>query len=86
MAWTCEEIVDHFGGEAQLVPGAIVVFRGKHIVVAEFGNGGSFVVTPAGLELLGDKVVAPKASKKPRKAVESANELVGEPDGIDLDM
>ena len=84
MAWTCEEIVEHFGAEAQLVPGAIVVFRGKHIVVAEFGNGGSFAVTPEGLELLGEKVVTQKASRKPKKAVESANTLASEADDLDL--
>lgn len=66
MAWTYEEVMEKLGDEAQAVPGAILVFRDKHIVVAEVSIGSGFSVTPDGLEILGEKVVKPQGkTKKP---------------------
>lgn len=84
MAWTNEEILEKLGTEAQVVPGAIMVFRGKHIVVAELTVGGGFVITPEGMDILGAAVVV-KALKKPKKAVESANTSVDVTDDFDLE-
>ena len=83
MAWTNEEILEKLGAEAQVVPGAIMVFRGKHIVVAELAVGGGFVITPEGTDILGTPVV--KALKKPKKAVESAITLASDTDDFDLE-
>ena len=84
MAWTYEEVMERLGDEAQAVPGAIVVFRNKHITVAETRLGSGFVVTPEGLEILGDKQEKP-AAKRPQKTarpvppvVESATMSAGD--------
>ena len=65
MAWTYEQIVDALGEEAQPVPGAIMVFRGKHIIVAEVFGGGGFAITPEGAEIL-EALEPPKETHKPR--------------------
>lgn len=77
-AWTYEQVMAKLGDEAQAVPGAIVVFRDKHIEVARVSLENGFSVTDAGRELLGDLPAdeVPKkspASKRDKKAVESAN-------------
>lgn len=81
MSWTYDEVMAALGDEAQAVPGAIVVFRGKHIVVAENTIGHGFSVTPEGLALLGDKQADTVASKPRKRAVKSADVVV---DDIDL--
>lgn len=82
MSYTYEEVMALLGDEAQAVPGAIVVFRNKHIEVAKLDVGGAFIVTDAGRSLL-DELKAPaepvkpaKRTKKTEQVVESANELV----------
>ena len=42
------------GSEAQPVPGGILVFRGKHIMVGLCHGGGGFDVTPEGHEILAE--------------------------------
>lgn len=98
MAYTYEQVMELLGDEAQAVPGAIVVHRGKHIDVAYTNVGGGFVVTAEGAEILGDIIAAEKAKKAEAKAkkadgkgakkeeevVESANTSAG--DGTDLNL
>lgn len=79
MSWTYDEVMAALGDEAQAVPGAIIVFRNKHIVVAETSTDRGFKVTDAGAALLAEfappleQTQAPKLARKPRKPVESAN-------------
>lgn len=82
MAWTYEEVMAKLGDEAQAVPGAIIVFRNKHIVVAETSTDRGFRVTDEGAALLGEKEEVKAASKPAKKPVKSANVLATE----DLDL
>jgi hypothetical protein len=86
MAYTYEQVMELLGDEAQAVPGAIVVFRDKHIDVARVSLKNGFLVTPEGIEIL-DALSAdakPKGRSPKQKAavVESANTLASE----DLDL
>ena len=65
MSWTYEQIVDALGEEAQPVPGAIMVYRGKHIIIAEVYGGGGFAITPEGAAILA-ALEPPKEAPKPR--------------------
>ena len=89
MAYTHEEVMAILGDEAQAVPGAIVVFRDKHIEVAKLRVGGGFELTVEGRELLDAMIPvdAPekhegKKSKKVGKAPVDAAPVV---DDLDLD-
>ena len=86
MAYTYDEVMALLGDEAQAVPGAIVVFRNKHIEVAKVNLGSGFEVTAEGLALLDElkATATPKASRKPKKAVESANTSADVVDDLDL--
>jgi hypothetical protein len=54
MSWTYEAVMATLGDEAQPVPGGILVFRGKHIMVGLCHGGGGFGVTPEGHEILAE--------------------------------
>lgn len=54
MSWTYETVMATLGDEAQPVPGGILVFRGKHIMVGLCHGGGGFDVTPEGREILAE--------------------------------
>ena len=81
MSWTYGEVMAALGDEAQPVPGGILVFRGKHIMVGLCHGGGGFDVTPEGLEILSafdEPVVAPrklKAKAVPKEAVAALDAL-----------
>lgn len=77
MAYTYDEVMSLLGDEAQAVPGCIMVFRDKHIVVAEVSAERGFRVTEAGSVLLVEIAGGtPKAATKPaRKSVKSADKL-----------
>lgn len=64
MSWTYDEVMATLGDEAQAVPGGILVYRNKHIMVGLTGGGG-FVVTPEGEEIL-SAYEAPVAAPAPR--------------------
>ena len=71
MSWTYGEVMAALGDEAQPVPGGILVFRGKHIMVGLCHNGGGFDVTPEGMDILNEfeePVVAPRQLKTKAKA------------------
>ena len=68
MSWTYDEVMAALGDEAQAVPGGILIYRSKHIMVGLTGGGG-FVVTPEGAEILKDyevHVAAPRTKAKPK--------------------
>lgn len=71
--WTPEAVVRRLGKEAQVVPGCIMVYRDRHIVVMEVNNYG-FRVTPEGEAIL--DALAPKKqnAKAPPPPVESGSE------------
>lgn len=71
MPWTYGEVMAALGDEAQPVPGGILVFREKHIMVGLCHGGGGFDVTPEGMEILSEfeePVVAPRQRKTKAKA------------------
>jgi hypothetical protein len=83
MSWTYGEVMAALGDEAQPVPGGILVFRGKHIMVGLCHGGGGFDVTPEGLEILSEfeePVVAPRK----HKAQVASKAAVAELDALDL--
>ncbi len=83
MSWTYGEVMAALGDEAQPVPGGILVFRGKHIMVGLCHGGGGFDVTPEGMDILNEfeePVVAPRKIKA--KAATKA--AVAELDALDL--
>lgn len=66
MSWTYDEVMNVLGDEAQPVPGGILVFRDKHIMVGLCHGGGGFDITPEGADILSayeDPVVAPRKVK-----------------------
>jgi hypothetical protein len=70
MPWTYGEVMAALGDEAQPVPGGILVFREKHIMVGLCHGGGGFDVTPEGMDILNEfeePVVAPRARKAKAK-------------------
>ena len=58
MSWNPESVAKALGDEAQVVPGCIMVFRGKHIVVMEVDQNG-FRLTEEGAKILGEATSAP---------------------------
>ena len=54
MSWTYGEVMAALGDEAQPVPGGILVFRGRHIMVGLCHGGGGFDVTPEGRDILSE--------------------------------
>ena len=82
MSWTYGEVMAALGDEAQPVPGGILVFRDKHIMVGLCHGGGGFDVTPEGHEILSafeEPVPAPRQLKAKAKAKHA------ELDAVDLD-
>lgn len=72
---TFKSVVEQLGDEAQVTGGAIVVYRdGKHIEVGRvLPETGTFVMTPAGRQLLEvEEKPAKKPSKKPAKKPEAS--------------
>lgn len=70
MPWTYGEVMAALGDEAQPVPGGILVFRGKHIMVGLCHGGGGFDVTPEGLDILSEfeePVAVPRKAKAKAK-------------------
>jgi hypothetical protein len=66
MSWTYGEVMAALGDEAQPVPGGILVFRDKHIMVGLCHGGGGFDVTPEGLDILSEfeePVAVPRKTK-----------------------
>lgn len=70
MSWTYGEVMAALGDEAQPVPGGILVFRGKHIMVGLCHGGGGFDVTPEGLDILSEFEEPVVAPRKPKVKVE----------------
>jgi len=81
MSWTYDEVMATLGDEAQPVPGGILVFRGKHIMVGVCHGGGGFDLTPEGHEVL-SAYEEPVPAPRPRKVkAKTATAL----DAVDLD-
>jgi len=86
MSWTYGEVMAALGDEAQPVPGGILVFRGKHIMVGLCHGGGGFDITAEGAKILSEfeaPVVAPrklkaKAAAKPvpAGALQELNDII----------
>jgi hypothetical protein len=91
MSWTYGEVMAALGDEAQPVPGGILVFRGKHIMVGLCHGGGGFDVTPEGLDVLSEfdePVGTPRPRKvKAAKTVEKPVQVEEPPslDGLDFE-
>lgn len=87
MAWTYEEVMAKLGDEAQAVPGAIVVFRNKHIEVARVTIDGGFHVTEEGRKILEPEAVE-DAEEAPKPKAPRAKKAVApvepELDALDL--
>lgn len=81
MAYTYEEVMSKLGDEAQAVPGAIIVYRSKHIVVAEVGLNGGFSITTEGFKLLEES--AEIISETPKKGIRKPKP-VDDLDSLDL--
>lgn len=71
MDWTPEAVVKKLGAEAQVVPGCIIVYRNKHIVVMEVDQNG-FRLTAEGRQIL--EPVEPVAARKTKKLVDSLDD------------
>lgn len=80
MFWTYNDVMEKLGDKAQVTAGGILILtevlhadgapRPKHVKIAYF-VGESFIVTPEGLEYLGEPETdepAPKPVKKAKKA------------------
>ena len=67
MSWTYGEVMAALGDEAQPVPGGILVFRGRHVMVGLCHGGGGFEVTPEGRDILSE-FEEPVAAPRKRKA------------------
>lgn len=61
--WTPEAVVRRLGKEAQVVPGCIMVYRDRHIIVMEVDNNG-FRLTPEGEAIL--DALTPKRQQAPK--------------------
>lgn len=74
MAYTQAGVLKQLGKDAQITGGTIIVYReGKHIEVAYVrSEGGEFVVTDAGKELL--EATADKPARAPKAAKAAAEE------------
>ena len=83
MSWTYSEVMAALGDEAQPVPGGILVFRGKHIMVGLCHGGGGFDVTPEGAEILSEFEEPVVAPRKPKTKAASKS-AVAELDALDL--
>jgi len=86
MSWTYGEVMAALGDEAQPVPGGILVFRGKHIMVGLCHGGGGFDITPEGADILSEfeePVVAPRKVKA-KAAPKAAPVEVPPLDEVDL--
>lgn len=84
MPWTYGEVMAALGDEAQPVPGGILVFREKHIMVGLCHGGGGFDVTPEGMDILNEfeePVVAPRARKAKAKPTPTSTSTLA----VDLD-
>lgn len=88
MSWTYSEVMATLGDEAQAVPGGILVYRGKHIMVGLTGVGGGFDITEEGQKILADyeePVPAPRAPKGKAKTKLPPAEAITALDAIILD-
>ena len=93
MEWTFDKGLEAFASlGAEYAPGVVYVVRDGArvgVVAAEVGVG--CVLTPQGATILSEihaaaKPEVPKASKKPKKVVESANLSASVADDLDLDV
>lgn len=90
MSWTFGKALQDFASlGAEYAPGAVYIERdGRRVVVVEAQVGVGCALTPQGATILSEinaAPPAPKASKKPKKVVESDNTSASEPDDFDLD-
>ena len=87
MAWTYEEVMAKLGDEAQAVPGGILVFREKHIMVGLTSVGGGFSITDEGRKILEPEAVE-DAEEAPKPKAPRAKKAVApvepELDALDL--